>query len=133
MITVVLMLKRKAGMSREQFRHHYETSHVALAKKYLGHLFLDYRRHYVKVTSGLADDGVTMIKMPDGPYDAITNIVFQDRAALDEFMRISSLPDVKSILSADEERFLDRPSMRISICEGVRTWTASDLKQTQPL
>ncbi|MFC1825459.1 EthD domain-containing protein [Thermodesulfobacteriota bacterium] len=133
MITLILLMKRKRGMSKEQFRHHYETSHVALAKKYLGHLFFDYRRHYVKTTSGLADDGVTMAKKMDGAYDAITNIVFRDKDALDEFMRICSLPDVNSILSADEERFLDRPAMLVSICEEVKTWTATDLKQAQPL
>ncbi len=74
-----------------------------------------------------------MTKKMDAAYDAITNIVFRDRAALDEFMRICSLPDVNSILSADEERFLDRPAMLVSICEEVRTWTAADLKQAQPL
>lgn len=130
MTTLVLLLKRKPGMSKEQFRHHYETSHVALAKKYVGHLFLDYRRHYVEATSGLADDGVNWAEKLDGAYDAITKIVFQDKAALDEFQRICALPEVNAILKADEERFLDRPAMRVNVCEEVRTWTAADLKQT---
>jgi hypothetical protein len=128
MITLVLLLKRKRGMSKEQFRHHYETSHVALAKKYFGHLFIDYRRHYVE--SGLVDDGASLTETQDGAYDAITNVVLQDKAAVDEFLRIAGLPELYPILKADEERFLDRPAMRMMFCEEVRTWTAADLKQT---
>jgi hypothetical protein len=127
MITLVLLLKRKRGMSKEQFRHHYETSHVALAKKYFGHLFLDYRRHYVE--SGLVDDGASLTDTSDAEYDAVTTVVLQDKAAVDEFLRIAALPDLYPILKADEERFLDRPAMRMMFCEEVRTWTAADLKQ----
>ena len=129
MITLILLLKRKRGMSREDFRHHYETSHVARAKKYLGHLFYDYKRHYVKATMTLDGDGVTMSEKNDAGYDAITNIVFRDEAAYEEFMWIYSLPDVNADLSADEERFLDRMDMQVNICEEVKTWTAADLEQ----
>ena len=128
MITLVLLLKRKRGITKEQFKHHYETSHVALAKKYFGHLFLDYRRHYVE--SGLVDDGASLTDTPDAEYDAVTTVVLQDKAAVDEFLRIAALPDLYPILKADEERFLDRPAMRMMFCEEVRTWTAADLKQT---
>ena len=44
MIKLIFMFKRKPGLTHEQFRHHYETSHVPLVHKYLSHLFVDYRR-----------------------------------------------------------------------------------------
>jgi hypothetical protein len=130
MIAIILLLKRKPGMSREQFRHHYETSHVALAKEYVGHLFVDYVRHYVHGTNVLAEDEVGWAAQTDSGYDAITKIVFRDQGTLDEFWRICTDPEVNAILKADEERFLDRPAMRISVCEEVKTWTAADLTQT---
>ena len=37
---VMLILKRKAGMTAKEFQDYYESSHVVLAHKYLGHLFL---------------------------------------------------------------------------------------------
>ena len=45
MVSMLVMIKRKAGMSEEQFRGYYETHHVALAKKHVYHLLSDYRRN----------------------------------------------------------------------------------------
>src|SRR4051794_32707745 len=41
MFKAIFFLKRKPGISHEQFREHYENSHVKLADKYLGHLMID--------------------------------------------------------------------------------------------
>jgi hypothetical protein len=38
MFKVMWLLKRKKGITFEQFRDHYENSHSILGKKYLGHL-----------------------------------------------------------------------------------------------
>ena len=122
MVTMILLLKRKQGMTPEQFRQHYETGHVALARKHLGHLFVDYRSCYPEETYGHANAGGG-----DEGYDAITRVDFADRAAYDEFLTICARPDVLAALSEDEARFLDRPAVRISLCEEVRTWTAADL------
>lgn len=127
MITFILMLKRKGGLSKEQFREHYETSHVALAKKYVGHLLHDYRRHYVNSSSFATADGYGFTETQDGAYDVITNIVFRDQAALDEFLRIVNIPEGKAVLQADEEKFMDRSKMCMNLCDGVKTWTAANL------
>lgn len=127
MIAMILLLKRKRGTTREQFRHHYETSHVMLAKKHVGHLFHDYRRHYVGDVISLSDQGAAVNAVEEGAYDVITKIVFKDQSALDEFWRIYAIPEVFAELRADELSFLDLPSLRVSICEEVKTWTAADL------
>jgi hypothetical protein len=36
MVKVIFLLKRKAGLTPQQFRAHYESSHVKLAQKYIG-------------------------------------------------------------------------------------------------
>ncbi len=46
MYKIFWLLKRKPGISHEQFRHHYETSHAVLGQKYFGHLILSYKRNY---------------------------------------------------------------------------------------
>ena len=127
MIAMILLLKRKPGMTREQFRRHYETSHVMLAKKHLGHLFHDYRRHYVGDVIAMRGEEVVVNGVEEGAYDVITKIVFKDQAALDEFWRIYAIPEVFAELRADEQAFLDMPTMRVNLCEEVRTWTAADL------
>lgn len=126
MITLILLLKRKAGLTKQQFRDHYEGVHAPLAKKHFSHLFLDYKRHYINSTIAVSPDGAGMAQTQDGDFDAITNIVFKDQAAVDEFLRIASLPETAE-LAKDEENFLDRSKMRLNFCEAVKTWTASDL------
>ena len=127
MITMILLLKRKAGMSKEEFRHHYETGHVMKAQKHLGHLFQDYYRHYVNDVITASEGGVAVNAVEDAAYDVITKIVFRDHAALEEFWRIYAIPEVFEDLREDEQAFLDVPSMRVNICEEVKTWTAADL------
>ena len=130
MIAMILLLKRKPGMTREQFRRHYDTSHVMLAKKHLGHLFHDYRRHYVGDVIAMRGEEVVVNGVEEGAYDVITKIVFKDQAALDEFWRIYAIPEVFAELRADEQAFLDMPTMRVNLCEEVRTWTAADLAKS---
>lgn len=130
MIAMILLLKRKPGMTREQFRHHYETSHVMLAKKHVGHLFHDYRRHYVGDVIAMRGEEVVVNAVEEGAYDVITKIVFKGQAAVDEFWRIYAIPEVFAELRADEQCFLDMPTMRVNICEEVKTWTAADLARS---
>jgi uncharacterized protein (TIGR02118 family) len=117
MVKVILLLKRKPGMSRAEFREHYERVHVVLAKKYLGHLFAAYRRNYavdaMSNTGDAHDDG----------YDAVTEVVLKDAAAAAEMNRIINSPEIGPIYIADEEKFLDRPALRMLIVEEVDTGT----------
>ena len=115
-------------MSKEEFRHYYEIGHAMMAKKYFGHLFMDYRRHYVNLTRGSRDpdERGVLTTTREESYDAITKIDFKDQADLDEFDRIASLHEVSADLRRDEANFLDRDAIRVSICEEVRTWTALD-------
>ena len=85
MVTYILLLKRKPGMTKAQFREHYETSHVALAKKYLGHLFQDYRRHYPEESVGLMANG-EWGSIGDEGYDAITKVDF------DHIIEVQKIP-----------------------------------------
>ena len=52
MFKVLWLLKRKTGITLEQFRDHYENSHAILAQKYLGHLLVEYKRNYKTGTAG---------------------------------------------------------------------------------
>lgn len=122
---VMLLLKRKAGLTPQQFRDYYETSHVALAHKYLGHLFQDYRRNYAQPIGEQLGEAPNPA-VSDSPYDAITEIWLKDAAAWDEMQRITADPVIGKIFMDDEENFLDRPALRIFPCvEETRVPTAA--------
>lgn len=112
---IMILLKRKAGMTPEEFREYYERSHVALADKYLAHLFADYRRNYILPVEGDQSDTQNPgLANPD--YDAVTEIWLKDENSWAEMQRIIGDPEIGRIFMEDEEHFLDRPSLRIFPC-----------------
>ena len=58
MYKVLHFIKRKKHLSHEQFKEHFERSHAAMALKFCGHLFAEYRRNYVNMVW----TGVTPVK-----------------------------------------------------------------------
>jgi hypothetical protein len=113
---VMILLKRKKGMSVSAFREHYENSHVVLAHRYLGHLFVDYRRNYAEPVEEKIGDAPNPA-VGNSPFDAVTEIWLKDRAAWLEMQRITADPVIGKIFMDDEEKFLDRPSLRIFPCD----------------
>jgi hypothetical protein len=78
MIKYMFALKRKPGMSLEEFKDYYENHHAPLALG--GSKFVKYRRSYVipgAYTSPHVDH-----KIPEPDFDVISEIWFEDEAAL---------------------------------------------------
>jgi hypothetical protein len=122
-VKAIVLLKRKPGLTHEQFRHHYETVHAQLAHKYLGHLFVEYRRNYPETREEDALQGV--LSFLQSPYDAITELRFPNREAFEESQRIMADPVIGKIFADDEENFMDRSEFRVFTCDEV----ASDLNR----
>jgi hypothetical protein len=115
-IKAIFLLKRKPGITHEQFREHYEKSHAELGKKYLGHLMISYTRNYIGEVRGARNQGR---KPMDFGYDCITEWVMPDEAALEEVFRIFGIPEIGKVFYDDEERFLDRDAVvTMTIREG---------------
>jgi EthD domain len=124
-VKVILFLKRKAGLTPQQFRAHYESSHVKLAQKYIGHLIVGYRRNYPQFAT-LNPSNVPAGSQPaphDIGYDCITEIWIKDEAALAEVTRIFNDPVLKPILAADELKFLQRDATVMIVSDEVDTGT----------
>ncbi len=104
----ILLIKRKAGTTHEQFRDYYETSHSQLALRLLGDLMLDYRRNYVQP----ADPSGSGNPRPGIDHDVVTELWFKDRATMEAFYARVRRPEISAQIAADEEKFMDRPAMR---------------------
>lgn len=123
MAKLIFFLKRKPGITPQQFRDHYENSHVKLAHKYIGHLLDGYHRNYP--TFACLDPS----NIPEGTepqpydigYDAITEMRVKDQAAVDEIARIFNDPVIRPILREDEEKFLDQKSSVMIVCDEQNT------------
>src|SRR6516162_2624546 len=126
MAKLIFFLKRKAGITHEQFREHYEKSHVRFAQKYVGHLLTDYKRSY-PVFAALDPSNIPPGSAPpsyDIGYDAITEMRVKDAGAIEEIARIFNDPAIQPILKEDERKFLDDKATVMIVCDESDTGTA---------
>jgi uncharacterized protein (TIGR02118 family) len=109
MLKMIALLKKRAGMSREEFRDYYEGHHVPLILQQQGPNMLEYRRNYLT--------GEMINGADDSPFDVITEFLYPDRAAFDRaFARMLS-PEATKERTDDEERLFDMPAIRVFIVE----------------
>jgi hypothetical protein len=131
MIKVLILVVKRAGMSAEEFRAYYESSHVPLALKHFGHLFLEFRRNYPGPTTSYVDrvNGNGAVPGYDAgcAYNAITEIVLQDQAALEELISLLTQPEIERIFAEDEAKFTDRTASRMCVCEVTESKTPYQL------
>jgi len=120
-IKSILMLKRKKGMTPEEFRIAYETRHSRLALRLFGHLWIEYRRNYLGTASSfLAEAGTPtsrVVSETQSTHDVITEIVYRDMDALEESNRIAAIPENRRLLAEDEEELFDREACYAAVVE----------------
>ena len=101
MFKVMLFVKRKPGLTPEQFRARYEGGHVPLVPHEMKHL-RQYRRNYVTHTPG----------QPELDYDVVIEFWVDDKAAWKATAAYASDPVTGRTLAEDAEAFMDRSTMR---------------------
>jgi uncharacterized protein (TIGR02118 family) len=110
-VKIVTLLKRKAGMSREDFVRYYESRHAVLATEVVPGL-MDYRRMYI-------DPGRPAFGMPADSlgFDVITTLVFADAAAYEHAFQTLARPDIAQRIAEDEEQLFDRACIKAYIVD----------------
>ena len=111
-IKKLVMVKRKPGLTPEQFRDGYENSHSRIAVRLFGHLWLEYRRNYVLTGYNFTNDEGNADTVH---FDAISEFILPDQAALDEMNRISM--ENHEMIKEDEARWFDQSHCWIMNCE----------------
>jgi hypothetical protein len=126
MIKILWLLKRKAGITPEQFRERYER-HSRLGQKLCGHLQSSYKRNYkIEVMGGgtpTTHDGSTTFGPIEWEYDCISEVCFPNEEAYNERKRIFADPVTAKQFHDDEEDFLDRKAVIMFRCDEVDTGT----------
>jgi len=101
MIKLLMLVSRKQGTSREDFRNYYERAHAPLAAGLMAHC-----KRYVR--NFVADE-------PTGPvgFDAVTEMWFDVDGPWDVAKKSLSDANSAQILAQDEVQFIDRAATRI--------------------
>lgn len=127
MFKVIWMMRRKAGITHEQFRAHYENNHAMMGKKYFGHLWTEYRRNYVTSASGGSPAPDGGFQPLDLGYDCVAEWVFPSRAEYEELLRIAADPEIGREFFEDEARFLERSALVVMEVDMVDTGTGIEI------
>ncbi len=109
MIKIMLLVNRKSGISREEFRRHYEEVHAPLASSHLRHL-VRYVRNYV-----------TDQFRSDFDCDVVTEFWFDYPGSWREVRAVLLPQDMLDLFALDEETFMDRATMRVLVIEQGET------------
>lgn len=123
MFKVIWALKRKPGLSAEEFRRHFETSHARLAEKHFGHLMVEYRRNYVSAVGGpgVPADG----SAGSFGFDCLSEWTMASEAVYREIQEILAIPEVGRTIGEDSRKFIDNASTVVFTTQMV----ASELSQ----
>jgi uncharacterized protein (TIGR02118 family) len=112
MIKVFGYLKRKPGLSPQEFADYYEHNHVPLV---LSKAFMPmvYKRNYIQRGDAFNIEGNEI------SFDCMTELVFADRDDLSAWMASLGVDEI----SRDEENFIDRAATRAYVVD-ERTTTS---------
>ena len=114
MVKLIFLLKRKDGMSFEDFVEYYETRHQLIGCRVMPGC-VKYQRRFLRYL------GQTIAGAhPDDRYDVITELWFPDQATLDSAMAFAQRPDNAAIIAADEENFFDRSRIKAYVVDSER-------------
>jgi hypothetical protein len=106
-VKLVFMLKRRAGMSRQEFLKYYETHHARLGEKYVPNA-TRYVRRFLDPMAGPSGGG-------DAEFDVLTELWFANQAEMDKAMKLLSDPKVHAEIEADEKVLFDRSATRMYV------------------
>lgn len=108
MIKIVALIKRRAGMTAEEFRTYYEHRHARLFHQTIPDDVARAITHYVQNHAARLGTGTT-----EPAYDCVTEIGFDDLAGMRSWSDWY-LGDGGRVLRDDEEQFMD-PRQRVVI------------------
>ncbi len=111
MIKMIVLLKRKPGMTTDAFRDYYESKHRLIGEKYLRDHACRYVRRYL-----------TPLFQPepgsgDEEFDVVLEVWYQDRASFEAGITRLGQPEVAAEIAEDEAQFLDRSRTRFFMIE----------------
>ncbi|KAI2612705.1 EthD domain-containing protein [Hypoxylon fragiforme] len=124
--SIIIFAYRKPGTTPEQFKKHYEESHIPLLREIAGETFpLSHTRRYILRAEGEAEGttrnattpaSVLMGSQADFDFDATAELIFKDAAEFQKFFKaLQGTPANAAKLGANEELFLDLTKTSIAI------------------
>ena len=107
MIKMIVLLKRKAGLTRDQFIARYEGGHAKLAEKHLTNAVRYVRRYLEPLPELFTGDTI------EPEHDVITEVWFENQEQYEIAMKRLAQPEVVAEIVEDEESLFERDKHRV--------------------
>ncbi len=104
-LKLLVFLKRKPGMTMDEFVERYENVHARVGEKVLRGSAIRYFRRYLFPTRARAD-------RVEGDCDVVTEIWFPDRATYEQWLERAAAPEILDEIVQDELLQFDRSKKR---------------------
>jgi hypothetical protein len=117
---LMALVKRKPGLTHEEFKAYYEAKHVKFGEKHLPPYCLKYSRRYMTPI----DSPMKLGQAPRPEFDCMVEFWFADEAqykAFEASVANSGPENIKAIVE-DEENFVDRPNTHRWVIEEHVSW-----------
>lgn len=115
-VTVITLLKRRAGMSVADFRSYYEGTHRRIGEAVLAPYATRYVRRFLTPSDGI--DAAC-------DYDVVMEIDFPDAATRDACVAALGEAETLAMIAEDEDKLFDR--------ERIRTFAVTESASAMPL
>ena len=112
---LIALIKKKDGLSRDEFIQYYESNHVPLILK-ASPTMADYRRNYV-----IPSSSAEKVHAADADYDVITEAWFRTKEDFIQWRRGGGDKELQERIMQDELNFLDRSSVRMFLVEEYKS------------
>ncbi|KAF2731795.1 hypothetical protein EJ04DRAFT_514357 [Polyplosphaeria fusca] len=119
--TLLLFVTRKPTISSDQFREHFESTHIPLLQSITGPLFPVHKRHYI---ARAERKGFGTTANPDNPplvlrgvpqdfdHDVVAELTWESEKLFHDFYKTIYESKAAAQLATDEESFLERGKMK---------------------
>ena len=103
MLKLMVLLKRKQGMSMRDFIDYYETNHARIGERVAGGLAVKYSRRYL-----MPMHDMIAVETKEPEFDCAMEMWFESREKYDAMIKRCAEPDMVKLIVDDESKFLDR-------------------------
>jgi hypothetical protein len=115
MFKMIVLLKKKAGMSDAAFRDYYERHHAELVKRSAPKMLKYIRNYLTPIGNGFYQTE------QDGAVSCVTEAWFQSKQEFEETIARIMGSEIADALVRDEENLFDRPFIRWFAAEEVQS------------
>jgi uncharacterized protein (TIGR02118 family) len=117
MFKCLILMKKKAGLTRAAFIDYYENKHVPLMRELAPHREI-YRRNYIAFDDSMFDVDGRSGAAEAVPFDVITESIFATREAAEAAKNTTlASPENLRRVKADEANFVEPGSVRMYVVE----------------